>query len=157
MRGSGSDPRSRACSGEAGFVGGFAGLSFGFLLFVAGTLLVGYAWAVLDTKMATGEAALQAVRTYVEAPDAGSAYYRATQAAGQALAGYGRNPSLGRIQVTAGTFVRCSRVTISVSYPAPLLDLPFVGSLGRGAAVRSDHSEIVDPFRSGLAGTAPCA
>lgn len=156
MRRRRSDPRSRGRNGEAGFVGGFAGLSFGFLLFVAGTLLVGYVWAVVDTKMATGEAARQAVRTYVEAPDAGSAYSRATQAAGQALAGYGRNPSLGRIQVAAGTFVRCARVTITVSYPAPLIDLPFVGSLGRGAAVRSDHSEIVDPFRSGLDGTAPC-
>ncbi len=142
--------------GDDGFVGGFAGLAFGFLLFIAGTLLVGYAWAVVDTKAATGEAARQAARTFVEAPDVRSAYSGATQAADQALAGYGRDPSLGRVAVTAGTFFRCSRVTITVSYPAPLLDLPFVGSLGRGPAVRSDHSELVDPFRSGLSGTAPC-
>ncbi len=146
-----------AARDEAGFVGGFAGLSFGFLLFVAGTLLIGFAWAVLDTKMATGEAALQAARTYVEAPDATSAYSRAVQAAGQTLAGYGRDPSLGRVDLTTGTFVRCGRVSISVSYPSPLLELPFVGSLGRGAVVRSDHSELVDPFRSGLPGTARCA
>lgn len=142
--------------GDEGFVAGFAGLSFGLLLFVAGTLLAGYAWAVVDTKAATGEAARQAARTFVEAPDAGSAYAGAAQAADQALAGYGRDPSLARVEVTAGTFFRCNRVTIAVSYPAPLLDLPFVGSLGRGPAVRSDHSELVDPFRSGLAGTAPC-
>jgi hypothetical protein len=142
--------------GEDGFVGGFEGLVFGLLLFVVGTLLIAYAWAVVDTKTATGEAARQAVRTYVEAPDATLAAAGAVQAAMAALSGYGRDPGRATVSVVGGRFARCSRVTIAVSYPAPLFELPFVGDLGRGPSVRSEHSELVDPFRTGLAGVSTC-
>jgi hypothetical protein len=143
-------------TGEAGFVGGFAGLLFGFLLFVIGTLLAAYAWAIVDTKTATVEAARQATRTYVEAPDAITASVEAEQAADQALSGYGRDPARGRVTLISGSFLRCDRITIAVAYPAPLLLLPFVGRVGSGQLVRAVHSEIVDPFRSGLPGTAAC-
>ena len=142
--------------GEDGFAGGFEGLLFGMLIFVFGTLLVAYAWGVVDTKTATGEAARQAVRTYVEAPDAGIAATEARRAADSALSGYGRDPSRARITVVSGTFSRCDRITISVSYPAPLLRLPGLGTLGRAQSVTSEHSELVDPYRSGLSGTASC-
>lgn len=148
-------PRSRA-RGDEGFAAGFEGLLFGVLLFVAGTLLIAYAWGVLDTKTATGEAARQAVRTYVEAPTAASAAPAADEAAAAALSGYGRNPARARVTFLSGQFARCDRVTIAVTYPAPLLELPFVGALGRAQSVRSEHSELVDPFRSGLPGTATC-
>ena len=148
-------PTSRT-RGEEGFAGGFAGLLFGLLLFVAGTLLVAYAWAVVDTKAITGEAARQAVRTFVEAPDAGAAATRADEAADQALAGYGRDPGRATVRLVSGSFARCERVTIAVSYPAPLFELPFVGPVGRGAPVGSEHSELVDPFRSGLPGLSAC-
>ena len=142
--------------GEDGFAGGFEGLLFGLLLFVVGTLLVAFAWGVVDTKSATGEAARQAARTYVEAPDGASAANQAESAADSALAGYGRNPARAKVALVAGRFTRCDRVTISVTYPAPLLELPFLGELGRGMSVRSRHSELVDPFRSGLGGIAAC-
>jgi hypothetical protein len=141
---------------DAGFAAGFEGLLFGLLIFVAGTLLIAYAWGVVDTKTATGEAARQAARTYVEAPDAPAAAAGADQAASAALAGYGRDPSRATVALVGGTFSRCGRVTIAVSYPAPLLELPFVGSIGRAQAVRSEHSELVDPFRTGLPGTSSC-
>ena len=139
-----------------GFVGGFEGLLFGFLLFVAGTLLISYAWAVVDTKAATEEAARQAARTYVEAASATVASSSARSAVDAALAGYGRNPNRATVDVAVGTFGRCERVTISVEYPAPLLALPFVGRVGTGHLVRADHSELVDPYRTGLPGTAEC-
>ena len=142
--------------GDDGFVGGFEGLLFGFLLFVVGTLLVAFAWGVLDTKTATGEAARQAARTYVEAPNAPEAASDAQGAADAALAGYGRNPALAKVALIGGAFTRCDRVTISVSYPAPLVELPLLGQLGRGISVSSRHSELVDPFRSGLNGVAEC-
>jgi hypothetical protein len=141
---------------DAGFVGGFAGLLFGLLLFIAGTLLVAYAWGVVDTKNAAVEAARQAVRTYVQAPDAATAYPDAEQAADRALVGYGRNPSDAQIRVVSGAFARCQRVTIEVSYPAPALVLPFIGRVGRGQAVHAQQSELVDAYRTGLAGTASC-
>ena len=141
---------------ESGFAGGFEGLLFGLLLFVAGTLLVAYAWAVVDTKTATSEAARQAARTYVEAPNPAAGATGATQAADQALAGYGRDTSRARIEMSSAGLSRCQRITVAVSYPAPLFDLPFVGPVGRGEPVTSRHSELVDPFRSGLPGAASC-
>ena len=149
-------PGTRQGRGDAGFVGGFAGLLFGMLLFVAGTLLVAYAWAIVDTKSATTEAARQAARTFVEASDPAVAEADATSAAQQALAGFGRNPTRARIALVSGGFSRCRMITIAVSYPAPLFELPFVGPVGRGLSVRSDHSELVDPFRSGLPGASAC-
>jgi hypothetical protein len=145
-----------APSSEAGFVGGFEGLLFGFLLFVVGTLLVTHAWAVVDTKAATQAAARQAARTYAEAASPVAATAEADQAAAAALAGYGRNPRLASVRVTSGTFGRCHRITIEVSYPSPLLSLPWLGRVGSAEVVRSDHSELVDPYRTGLGGTSAC-
>jgi hypothetical protein len=143
-------------SGEEGFVGGFAGLLFGSLIFVIGTLLAAHAWAVVDTKDALVEAARQAARTYVQAPNGTVAYQLAEEAAAQALAGYGRDAARARMTLVSGSFSRCDRVTIEVTYPAPLLQLPVVGQLGTGQAVRADQSELVDAYRSGLPGTAVC-
>jgi hypothetical protein len=148
----GIDGRDR----DAGFAGGFEGLLFGLLLFVAGTLLVAYAWAVVDTKAAMEDAARQGARTFVEAPSPGAAVEAAEQSAADAVVGYGRVPSRADVSFAAGSFGRCQRVTISVSYPAPLLVLPFVGRIGTGQRVRAEHSELVDPYRTGLPGTAAC-
>jgi hypothetical protein len=149
--------KGRSRSGrEEGFVGGFEGLIFGLLFFVVGTLLAAYAWAVVDTKSAAVEAARQAARTYVEAPDATAADTAAQAAADNALAGYGRDPARARLSVVSGSFGRCQRITVAVSYPAPLLVLPFLGHIGTGHTVQARHSELIDPYRSGLPGTAVC-
>jgi hypothetical protein len=142
---------------ESGFVGGFEGLLFGLLLFVVGTLLVATAWATVDTKFAVDAAARQAVRTYVEAPDAEAAGPQSEDAAIAALTGYGRSPAQAGVRLVAGGFVRCDRVTIQVSEPAPVLILPWIGRVGSGERVTAEHSELVDPFRSGLPGASTCA
>jgi hypothetical protein len=152
------DPRrARPQPDEAGFVGGFEGLLFGLLIFVAGTLLATHAWAVIDTKAATEAAARQAARTYVEAASPATAASEADQAAAAALAGFGRSGARARVQLTSGTFGRCHRITITVSYPAPVLMLPWVGRVGSAESVRAQHSELVDPFRTALPGTSTCA
>lgn len=135
---------------------GFEGLLFGMLLFVAGTLLVSYAWAVVDTSSATAQAARQAVRTFVGASSASQAAAAAQSAAASTLAEWGRNPQLASVFVSGGGFARCARVTITVSYPAPLFVLPFVGDVGHSTTVTSSQSELIDPYRSGLPGTATC-
>jgi hypothetical protein len=142
--------------GEEGFAGGVEGLIFGLLLFVVGTLLVASAWGVVDTKLATGSAAEEAARTYVESAGADEAPVQAQSAADSVLAGFGRDPSRAQVTSASGAFVRCGRITIRVSYPAPLLQLPFVGRVGHGLQVSSESSELVDPYRTGLAGTATC-
>jgi len=140
---------------EAGFAGGLAGLLFGVLIFVFGTVLVAYGWAVVQTKAAVVDAARQAARTYVEAPDSLDAYESARGAAYASLAAKDRNPAHAALRIATGGFGRCERVTITVSYPAPVVVFP-LGSLLGGSTVKAEHSEIVDPYRSGLPGSAAC-
>lgn len=145
----------RCTRSDAGFAGGLAGLLFGLLIFLVGTFLAAYGWAVVQTKGAVVDAARQAARTYVEAPDALDAYDSARIAADTSLAAKGRNPARATLRISSGGFGRCERVTITVSYPAPVIVLPLSGLLG-GSTVRAAHSEIVDPYRSGLPGSAEC-
>ena len=142
--------------GDDGFVGGLEGLVFGLLLFVVGTLLVANAWGVVATKFALDAAAREAVRSYVEAPDGASAVVDARAAAADALTGYGRDPRATTFGLTAGTFARCSRVTVHVRATAPFVALPWVGRVGSGEGVTATASELVDPLRAGLAGTSTC-
>ncbi|MGH9095499.1 MAG: hypothetical protein ACRDXE_10095 [Acidimicrobiales bacterium] len=141
---------------QAGFAGGADGLIFGLLIFVVGTLLVGNAWAVVDTKLATDAAAREGARTLVEASGPGAAGADARLAAEDALRGYGRHPERAAVTLAGAGFGRCARVVVTVRYPAPLVDLPFVGRMGTGESVTARHSEVVDPFRSGIAGVARC-
>ena len=133
--------------------GGQAGLEvlpLGFLVLVAGALLVVNVWAVIDAKLAAESASREAARAYVEASSATAAHDAAIAAARLALAGHHRDPDAARYDGPAA-FVRCRRVTWTVEYDVPSLTLPFVGGFGPSfITARASHSEIVDPFRSGL-------
>ncbi|MGH8898713.1 MAG: hypothetical protein ACRDZ4_17260 [Egibacteraceae bacterium] len=142
-------------SGEAGAVGGFEAIPFGVLIFVLGTLLVANAWALIDAKFAVAAAAREAARAFVEADPAADPVQEARTAAEAALAAYGRDPSRMRLD-HAGEFARCERVSVTVTYPVPVVVLPGLTPLGRGLEATSTYSEIVDPLRSGLKGEATC-
>jgi hypothetical protein len=129
---------------------------FGVLVFVVGVLVIGNAWAVVDARIAAGDAAREAARAFVQAPDASRATAAADAAARDALTAEGRDPR--RASVTAdGTLARCARVTVSVAYPVGLVGLPWLGRPGRVLTVHASQSELVDPYRSGLPGVASCA
>jgi hypothetical protein len=149
-------PTSARLRGDAGQVGGIEALPFGLLLFVIGSLLVANAWAVVDAKFATDAAAREAVRTFVESTDTASAMTEADRAARAVLAGHGRDPDRAAVRPIGETdLVRCARVTYEVAYEVPALTLPLIGGYGTAPfRVRSSHSELVDPFRSGLTGDA---
>lgn len=144
---------------EAGFAGGFAGLLFGLAIFVVGTLLAAYAWSVVETKAAASAAAREAARSYIDAPSSAAGLDAARQAALSALSGRVSDPGRASVTLDSGVFGRCQRITISVSYPAPALQLPLVRRIGPlgGKTVRAQHSELIDPYRTGLAGRAQCA
>lgn len=148
--------RARRCRGDRGQVGGIEALPFGLLIFVVGTLLIANAWAVVDAKFATDAAARQAVRTFVEADDSDAATADARTAGLAAIDAHGRDPGRAIVQpVGDPQLVRCERVTFEAVYEVPALSLPFIGGYGRAPfRVRSTHSELVDPFRSGVAGSA---
>lgn len=151
-------PVSRSES-EAGFAGGFAGLLFGLAIFVIGTLLAAYAWSVVETKAAVSAAAREAARSYIQAPSSVAGITDARQAAFAALSGRVSDPSKARVDLESGGFGRCQRISISVAYPAPAIELPLVRHIGPlgGGTVHAEHSELIDPYRTGLAGSAQCA
>jgi hypothetical protein len=137
---------------ERGQLGGVEVLPFGFLVFVVGTLIVVNAWGVVDAKLATEAASREAVRVYVESPDEATALVRSHDAAIDAARGHGKSIAALELRPPpAGSFARCTRVTYEVRYRLPVVRVPWVGSLGRGLTATSRHSEVVDPYRSGLA------
>ncbi len=150
-------PTGRRFRGEAGFAGGGEVLPFGVLTFVVGTLLVANAWAVVDAKLAASTAAREAVRAYVESPDPTTADAAARQAATAALGGLGRDPSRLDLVISAPAgFARCARVVVEVTYAVPTVSLPWIGGFGGPLTVHDRHSELVDPYRDGLAPGGGC-
>jgi len=147
--------RRRLRRDERGQVGGIEGLVFGVLVFVFGTLVVANAWGVVDAKLATTSAAREAARAYVEAPSQAQAGRDADDAAREAIVAHGRKWERTTLPPVDG-FGRCQRITIEVHYDVPLIAIPLLGQAGSGITVTSRHSEVVDPYRSGLAGAAVC-
>jgi hypothetical protein len=141
---------------ERGQIGGIEVIPFGLLVFVAGALLIGNAWAVVDAKFATEAGAREAARAFVEAREAESAERTAVDAGLAAIAGTGRDPGRASVVPVAPLiFERCQRAVFEASYEVPVLSLPFIGGFGGPSfVVRSRHSELVDPFRAGIPGSA---
>ena len=148
----------RRLCGDRGQVGGIEILPFGFLVFVSGMLMIANAWGVIDAKLAVTSAAREAVRAFVESPDADTAVVAARQSANDTLTAYGRDGDRATIgsPVLADEFGRCVRVTVTVSYEVPVLVVPFIGGFGHLEPVSSTFTELIDPYRNGLAGTAAC-
>jgi hypothetical protein len=137
---------------EDGFVAGAESLLFGVLVFVIGTLIVVNAWSAIDAKFATSAAAREATRAAVEAAAGADLQAVATRAAHATLEGHGRRSSPG-LQVTpvgATALTRCAEVGYAVQLDVPVLNLPLVERRLGSYRVRSEHRELVDPYRSGL-------
>ena len=140
-------------SDDRGMVGGFEALPFGFLVFLAGTLLIVNAWAVFDCHLAASAAAREAVRTFVESPGPdGAAVADGEAAARDTLTGQGKDPARMTLTWDGAHVARCQLVTVTVSYDVPTIAIPFIGAFG-GHVIRTSasHREIVDPYRRGLA------
>jgi hypothetical protein len=145
--------------GDRGFVGGAEVLPFAVLTFVVGSLMVANAWAVVDAKMAVTSGAREATRVYVEAPDQPTAATRARVVARDVIDGHGRHGDRLRLQIDHAdgrAWGRCTRVIVTASYPVPAVSLPWIGGFGRSFDAVATHSELIDPYRAGLPGTASC-
>jgi hypothetical protein len=80
----------------------------------------------------------------------------ARAAAVRAIMAQGRDVARMSMLVS-GDLGRCSRVVAEVRYRVPLIVVPLLGGLGSGFTTSARHSELVDPYRSGLPRTASCA
>lgn len=138
--------------------GGLEGLVFGVAIFVFGTLVIANAWGVIDAKAAATAAAREATRSFVESSTGSTtaALAEAERAAEETIAGYGRNPDKMTLVAAAAALERCSRVTMRVEYPVPLVVIPAIGRFGEGFVAKGRHTEVVDPYRSGLADRGGC-
>jgi hypothetical protein len=142
---------------------GAEALAFGVLVFVVGTLLALNGWAVLDADLAVGAAAREATRTIVESGGASrSAVEPAMRdVAAATMDGHGKDGDAIDVVLVddpwaGGTTMRCARVTVEVRYPVPGIPLPLLGGWQTPITATGQHTEIVDPLRSGLAGRAGC-
>lgn len=155
--------RPRRWGDESGFVGGFEALPFGFLVFVVGVTLLVNAWGVIDAKLAASAAAREAARAFVESDggDPTTAMTEARSAAAAAIEGHKATAGPWDVNVEGPAELRrCARVTFVVSYDVPTYRLPWIGGFaGSVVTATGRHSEVVDPYRNGLApaeGTARC-
>ncbi|MGI9623151.1 MAG: hypothetical protein ACR2PK_09975 [Acidimicrobiales bacterium] len=146
--------RHHRCRGDSGFVGGSEGILFGIVVFVFGLLLIFNAWAVIDTKMAVTSAARETVRTLVESDgstgQAANAGHDAFTATSNFDAAALEGPFL------SGQFRRCGNMSATYSYTVPAISLPGGFGWGNGFEVSATHTELVDPYRTGLDGEAFC-
>ena len=142
----------RRLADERGVVGGFEALPFGFLVFVAGSLLLANAWAVFDGHLAASAAAREAVRSFVEASGSSDeARAAGTSAAEEALRGHGKDVGRMSIRWDGAVLERCQPVTATVTYEVPTVVVPWIAAFGAVLSTSATHSERVDPYRSGLA------
>lgn len=129
-------------------------LGLGVLVLIFGTLMVANTWAVVDAKLAATAAAREAARAAVEASSEETAHSEASAAAAAALSGMGRN-SVPLVEVS-GTFGRCERLVATVRMQVRAIFIPGIAQHFATFHVQASHSEVVDPFRSGLSGAADC-
>ncbi|MFN0090676.1 MAG: hypothetical protein ACKVWR_10480 [Acidimicrobiales bacterium] len=144
---------------EDGYVGGMEAMPFGILVFVVCILLVAQGWAVLEAKQAAGAAAREAARSFVEAGTPPAAALAEAHAVGlAALAAHGGDPAAATLRLDGPVrLVRCERVTFEATYTATAVGLALLGRATGALTVTARHSEVVDPYRSGLPGEASCA
>ncbi|WP_419945835.1 hypothetical protein [Candidatus Poriferisodalis sp.] len=140
---------------EAGLVGAEV-LPFVVLVFVVGTLMFAQAWTALDAKLAVIAGAGEAARAFVEHPGgrASDATGSAVTAGTAAISGYRIDGTGAIAPVGMPRLARCERVTFEASQEVPQLAL--ARSRRSSMIIRARASEIVDPFRHGLGGRAPC-
>ena len=74
------------------------------------------------------------------------------------MAAHGRSLDEHAVSITLldGGLGRCARFEVVVRHHVPVIRVPWLTGLGTHV-VTSTHSEIVDPYRSGIAGAAHCA
>ena len=150
---------------QGGFVAGGETLLLGSLVFLVGILLAVNAWNVVDARMSTDGVAREVARTLVEADGGPALQARLDEVASATLAAMGRDgtprlayldPSGREVSDPAALVQRCDRVTVRATITITTARLPFVGTWGTPWTITGQHHEIVDPYRSGLAGEATC-
>lgn len=156
-----SAARRPGVSGEGGFVAGGEALALGLVVFVVGSLLVLSAWRLVDGKLAVETAAREAARAVVEAPVAvltdpvGGPQAADVAARATMVAHRGPDDVPGatwRFATTrvVGETVRCAPITATVEVQVDTVRLPLIGGGLGTVTLTGQHTERIEPYRSGL-------
>lgn len=139
---------------DSGQMGGVEMLPFGLLIFVGGSLLVLNLWSVITTKMALNAAAREAAHAVAESTGAGGQIQiddEADDAARGAMRTFFNREPAGfaapSIDYHGGQWQRCQRFTVTISFDAPIANVPFLGAMGPTKTVTASHASRVDPYR----------
>ena len=101
--------------------------------------------AALAGAAAAREAGFDAARS----DDLAEAQRRVDAAVTAAFRDHGLDPAAARVEWTSAALERGAPVEVRVSYPTPVLQAPFLGSVaGPSVWVHADHVARVDPYRS---------
>lgn len=101
--------------------------------------------AALATTAAAREAGFDAARAVTPL----EAQRRVDAAVAAALADHGLEPGAADVQWTPGDLGRGSSTEVRVVYQVPVLQAPFIGSVGGPSiSVSASHVARVDPYRS---------
>jgi hypothetical protein len=143
---------------DAGQIGGWEVIPFGILIFVVGTLLLINVWAVVDTRLAVGEAAREGAQAFVHESSEQSARNEARRAALGSLRGHGVASATATVDPVRVTprFERCARVTVTVHATVAAIVLPYIGGFGHAFTVTGTQHDLMDPFRSDLPAESAC-
>lgn len=161
MRAPTSSPGARAVDGEAGFVAGGEALALGVVVFVVGTLLVLSAWRLVDGRLAVETASREAARAVVEAPievltdPVASQQLADARARSAMVAQRGPDDAPGATwtygaATLRGQTARCSPITASVTVRIETVRLPLIGGGFGTVTMTGEHTERIEPYRSGL-------
>lgn len=129
---------------EAGQAAGAETIPFGVLVFVAGTLVVVNAWAVVDTRTALDTAARDYLRAYTSAPTSAEGRAAGRVAAVESLAARTSSAST-RITDPPEPFGPCRPATVRLEVEVPAMRVPFLGTLGTHT-VSTTQTELVQPY-----------
>ncbi len=144
---------------DAGQVGGWEVIPFGILIFVVGSLLLVNVWAVVDARIAAGDAAREGAQAFVHESSESAARRAARSAVTRSLSGHGIGASrtlVEPVQVVP-RFERCAHVTVVVHISVRAIVLPYVGGFGHPFTATGTQHELVDPFRADLPPESDCA
>ena len=147
-------------TGEAGLAAGAEALVFGVLVFVVGTLIAVTTWAAIDTRFATAAAAREGVRAAVTSPPDADPLASARAAVDAALDAHGLDPARAELELHGTLDIaleRCQEVSLTVTYRLDAVRIPVIDTPALGFDINGRHTEVVDPFRSGLAIGGACA
>jgi hypothetical protein len=103
---------------------------------------------LVSTKSALEAVAREAGRIASDSTDADSARSRAESRAGEVVTGFGLDPDRLQVGVDTGDFGRGAPLSVTVTYPVRLADLPGFGLLPGSVAVSARHLDTVERYGS---------